>query len=130
MLDVARAGADSVAVHPPRRPLLGLLRDVVLFQPTPVGTIFPFVFDSTLEELTEVGIAQVLANTTNRLYTRCVTGKEMVRKLQQAGWVIDRIRGSHHIMKKGDKSIPVPVDGKMELPTGTERSILRGAGLT
>ena len=58
-----------------------------------------------------------------------MTGREMLRLLQDAGWVVERIKGSHHRMTKGGKSVTVPVHGKQELPKGTEQSILKGAGL-
>lgn len=32
-----------------------------------------------------------------------MNGKELVKKLQADGWKIDRIRGSHYVMKKGKK---------------------------
>ncbi|MHC6201844.1 type II toxin-antitoxin system HicA family toxin [Breznakiellaceae bacterium SP9] len=57
-----------------------------------------------------------------------MTGKEMMRKLQQAGWVLDHIRGSHHYMKKGTKQVGVPVHAK-DLGKGLENKILTEAGL-
>jgi len=42
-----------------------------------------------------------------------MTGKELIKALKKNGWVLDRIRGSHHIMiKENERSIPVPVHGK------------------
>ena len=31
-------------------------------------------------------------------------GKELVKQLQKNGWTIDRIRGSHYVMKKGNQT--------------------------
>lgn len=33
-----------------------------------------------------------------------IKDKELLKRLLQDGWVIDRIQGSHHILKKGDKT--------------------------
>jgi len=58
-----------------------------------------------------------------------VTGKDLIRLLKENGWVVDRIKGSHYIMKKGDKTVSVPVHGNRDLPKGTLNSILKEAGL-
>jgi predicted RNA binding protein YcfA (HicA-like mRNA interferase family) len=63
------------------------------------------------------------------LYGGDVTGKELVRLLQENGFVLERIKGSHHLMVKDGLTIPVPVHGKRELPTGTASAILKQAGL-
>ena len=54
--------------------------------------------------------------------------KEVLKQLIKAGWQEVRITGSHHIMVRGDMTIPVPVHGK-EMPTGLAHSILKKAGL-
>lgn len=53
----------------------------------------------------------------------------MLRKLQAAGWVVDRIAGSHHRLIKDGKAVIVPVHGKKELRKGLQEHILRKAGL-
>ena len=58
-----------------------------------------------------------------------LTGKELIRRLELEGWRLDRIKGSHHVLKKDGKSISVPVHGNQTLPRGTERSIVKKAGL-
>ncbi|MNL85402.1 YcfA-like protein [compost metagenome] len=58
-----------------------------------------------------------------------MTGSELVKLLKQNGWVLDRINGSHHVMKKDGMTIPVPVHGKADLKTGTLHRILKEAGL-
>ncbi len=58
-----------------------------------------------------------------------MTSRELIRKLEAAGWVLDRIRGSHHIYRSPTgKTIPVP-HPKKDLPTGTVKSILKVMGL-
>ncbi|MBI3619011.1 type II toxin-antitoxin system HicA family toxin [Candidatus Peregrinibacteria bacterium] len=54
-----------------------------------------------------------------------VSGKDMIRFLERQGFVLRRVRGSHHILVKGSLHVPVPVHGNEDLRTGTLRSILR-----
>jgi predicted RNA binding protein YcfA (HicA-like mRNA interferase family) len=56
----------------------------------------------------------------------------MCRVLERHGWLFARIDGSHHIYsKKGRlRNIPVPAHGNRTLPAGTQRAIMRQAGLT
>jgi predicted RNA binding protein YcfA (HicA-like mRNA interferase family) len=57
---------------------------------------------------------------------------EMLRLLEADGWYLVTTRGSHRQFKHPVKPGRVTVAGKRsaELPPGTERSILRQAGLT
>jgi predicted RNA binding protein YcfA (HicA-like mRNA interferase family) len=61
-----------------------------------------------------------------------VSGKRMCRALKGRGWTLARIRGSHHIFIHPDSAIqiPVPVHGDRDLKTGTQKDIMRQAGLT
>lgn len=57
----------------------------------------------------------------------------MVQVLQRAGFVVDRVVGSHHVMVyPGDprRTVVVPVHGGRDLKPGTLRSILRQAGFS
>lgn len=55
-----------------------------------------------------------------------VSGKDMVRFLERHGFVLRRIVGSHHVMRKGDRpQTVVPVHRNDDLRTGTLRGILR-----
>jgi predicted RNA binding protein YcfA (HicA-like mRNA interferase family) len=58
-----------------------------------------------------------------------MTGKQLVKLLESNGWTLDRIKGSHHILKKGGAAISVPVHGNTDLKKGTEAAILKQAGL-
>jgi len=58
-----------------------------------------------------------------------MSGKDCVKLLKKHGWTVDRIKGSHHIMLKGDLCIPVPVHGTADLASGTLHAILKKAGL-
>jgi predicted RNA binding protein YcfA (HicA-like mRNA interferase family) len=62
-----------------------------------------------------------------------VTGKDAVAALRRAGFVVDRIAGSHHVMTvPGDpgRTVTVPVKAGRDLKPGTLRAIIRQAGLT
>ena len=58
------------------------------------------------------------------------SSKEVIKRIEQEGWYQVRVLGSHHHFKhptrKGKVTVPHP---KKDLPRGTERSILKQAGL-
>jgi predicted RNA binding protein YcfA (HicA-like mRNA interferase family) len=55
---------------------------------------------------------------------------DLVRQLQQAGWVLDRVRGSHHIFRHPAHPYPVVVPHpKKELGNGLVAAIRKQAGL-
>jgi predicted RNA binding protein YcfA (HicA-like mRNA interferase family) len=61
------------------------------------------------------------------------TGKNIVSALRRAGFIVDRIAGSHHVMSyPGDptRTVTVPVKAGRDLKPGTLRSIIRQAGFT
>ncbi len=62
---------------------------------------------------------------------KAVSGKRMVRLLEQRGWVAVRIRGSHHAMQHPDRDevIVVPVHSNRDLKSGTQRGIMKVAEL-
>ncbi|MEI6232339.1 MAG: type II toxin-antitoxin system HicA family toxin [Planctomycetota bacterium] len=59
--------------------------------------------------------------------------RDIIRLLEQDGWQLSRITGSHlqyqHPVKKG--TVTVSAGGKLgrDIPPGTKKSILRQAGL-
>jgi predicted RNA binding protein YcfA (HicA-like mRNA interferase family) len=57
-----------------------------------------------------------------------MTGKDLVRLLKENGWQIDRIHGSHHVMKKSDRTEIIPVHNT-DIPTGLLNAILKRTGL-
>jgi len=64
------------------------------------------------------------------LYTINMTAKEVAKKLEAHGWVLDRINGSHHIyVKERFRPIPVPFHGNGDLGILGKR-ILKEAGIT
>ncbi|HCS77932.1 hypothetical protein KN63_04375 [Smithella sp. F21] len=59
-----------------------------------------------------------------------MNGKQLKKRLEEEGWVLDRISGSHHIMVKEDcRSIPIPIHGTTDLPKGLVKAILKQAGI-
>lgn len=54
--------------------------------------------------------------------------KELLRLLKRNGWKMKRIKGSHHILVKGNQIEVVPVHGK-EVPTGLLQKIMKRTGL-
>jgi predicted RNA binding protein YcfA (HicA-like mRNA interferase family) len=58
-----------------------------------------------------------------------MTGKELIILLIKNGWGLDRIKGSHHIMIKQNKTLSVPVHSNKDLPVGTLNSLLKDGGL-
>jgi predicted RNA binding protein YcfA (HicA-like mRNA interferase family) len=61
-----------------------------------------------------------------------VSGKRMCRILEINGWVLVRTRSSHHAYQKPGHpaTIIVPVHGNQDLKAGTQRTIMKDAGLT
>jgi predicted RNA binding protein YcfA (HicA-like mRNA interferase family) len=61
-----------------------------------------------------------------------VSGKAVIAALAKAGFEEQRVKGSHHILKKPGHvyNISVPVHGNRALRQGTLRNIIRSAGLT
>jgi ycfA family protein len=59
-----------------------------------------------------------------------VTPKELLKVLKKDGWYIDRIRGSHHMLKHTSKvgRVTVPVH-KEDLKPKTLHTILKQAGI-
>jgi predicted RNA binding protein YcfA (HicA-like mRNA interferase family) len=61
---------------------------------------------------------------------KAVSGKELCRALERQGWTCTRIRGSHHrYAKSGRSPVIVPVHGNKTLKIGTQREIMKAAGL-
>ena len=59
-----------------------------------------------------------------------VTPKELLKVLKKDGWYVDRIRGSHHMLKHTNKvgRVTVPVH-KEDLKPKTLHTILKQAGI-
>jgi len=61
---------------------------------------------------------------------RTMKSADLIRELKRAGWVLDRVRGSHHVFKHpkrpGHLVVPHP---RKDLGTGLVTAIRRQAGL-
>ena len=63
---------------------------------------------------------------------RSVSGKQLCSALEKRGWLLKRVRGSHHVyVKPGRKErLSIPVHGNTPLKTGLLCALLKVAGLT
>jgi len=57
-----------------------------------------------------------------------VSGEEACRALQRMGFILLRQRGSHAILRRGDRGCVVPMH--REISPGTLRGVLKQAGVT
>lgn len=54
---------------------------------------------------------------------------DLIREIQKEGWVLDRVRGSHHVFRHPDRpGILVVPHPKKELGTGLVQAIRKQAG--
>jgi predicted RNA binding protein YcfA (HicA-like mRNA interferase family) len=61
-----------------------------------------------------------------------VSGKEFCRIVERHGWVLLRVKGSHHIYGKPGSAVrlSIPVHGNQPLKQGLLRHLLKQAGLS
>jgi predicted RNA binding protein YcfA (HicA-like mRNA interferase family) len=60
-----------------------------------------------------------------------VSGTQLIRALERAGFAVTRVKGSHHRLKHPDgRATTVPVHSGRDVPKGTLRSVLEDADLT
>jgi len=61
-----------------------------------------------------------------------VTGKDLARIIQVHGWILSRVKGSHHIFTKADhrERIVIPIHGNQPLKIGLLKSLMKIAELT
>lgn len=65
------------------------------------------------------------------IYLFSMNGKEIIKKLEQAGWKLSRIEGSHHVMEKAGflRPVPVPVHGSQDIGIGLLKKIEKQSGV-
>ncbi|MDO8958687.1 MAG: type II toxin-antitoxin system HicA family toxin [Rhodocyclaceae bacterium] len=56
-----------------------------------------------------------------------MNGTDIIGKLKADGWTLDRVNGSHHIMVKDGRA--VPVHGKRDVGPGLLAAIQRQTGV-
>ena len=63
---------------------------------------------------------------------KSLSGKDLAKLLEQRGWVLRRVHGSHHIYTKLDSEVrlSVPIHGNQSLKTGLLRHLLKLAGIS
>lgn len=63
---------------------------------------------------------------------KAISGKRLCKILEQKGWQLKRVTGSHHIyVKQGvDVILSIPVHSNRDLPRGTLKSMMKDAGLS
>jgi predicted RNA binding protein YcfA (HicA-like mRNA interferase family) len=67
---------------------------------------------------------------TSNVYDTQTTGADLIRDMRQAGWVLDRVRGSHHVFKHPQRTgIVVVPHPKRDLGAGLVSAIRRQAGI-
>lgn len=59
-----------------------------------------------------------------------VSGRQCVKALTKAGFVVARQRGSHIVLYRDEPPAQITVPDHRELDRGTLRSIIRQAGMT
>ncbi|MEM1213295.1 MAG: type II toxin-antitoxin system HicA family toxin [Planctomycetota bacterium] len=61
----------------------------------------------------------------------CLSGRDMIRRLEGHGFAVIRVRGSHHVLRHPDgRTTVVPVHGNETLGPSLLRKILRDCELT
>lgn len=60
-----------------------------------------------------------------------LSGRDLARLVEQHGWRLLRVKGSHHIYGKEGSIVrlSIPIHGSQALKTGLLRHLLKAAGL-
>lgn len=58
-----------------------------------------------------------------------MNGRDVIARLKAAGWVLDRVNGSHHIMVEDGRAVPIPVHGARDIGAGLLAAIARQTGV-
>ena len=63
---------------------------------------------------------------------KSISGKQLCKIIEQRGWTLQRITGSHHIYEnpQGSKILSIPVHRNQDLKIGTLRALMKIVGLT
>ncbi len=63
---------------------------------------------------------------------KSITGRELAKALEQRGWSLLRMQGSHHIYGKSGSNarLSVPIHGNKPLKIGLLRHLLKAASLS
>ena len=58
-----------------------------------------------------------------------MNGKRVLKQLKAAGWIVVRIKGSHHMVHKDGQMCPIQVHGTSDIASGTLAKIARITGV-
>ena len=58
-----------------------------------------------------------------------INGREIIKILKQVNWQIVWVRGSHHLLSNGIKTVTVPVHGKKDVGVGLLKAIEKQTGV-
>lgn len=60
-----------------------------------------------------------------------MNGKQVIKELERNGWLVVRINGSHHMLKREGVTVPVPVPvhGSRDLGIGLIKKIEKQTGV-
>jgi predicted RNA binding protein YcfA (HicA-like mRNA interferase family) len=58
-----------------------------------------------------------------------MNGKQVIKKLESHGWRLVRVKGSHHMMEKEGRTVPIPVHGSTDIGSGLLAKIERQTGV-
>lgn len=58
-----------------------------------------------------------------------MNGKQVIKALERDGWAQTRVNGSHHMMRKGGMTVPIPVHGSRDLGMGLLKKIEKQTGV-
>ncbi len=63
---------------------------------------------------------------------KSISGKQLCKIVEQRGWTLQRVTGSHHIYEdfQSSKILSIPVHRNQDLKIGTLRALMKTAGLT
>ena len=63
---------------------------------------------------------------------KSISGKKLGKIVEQRGWILKRVTGSHHIYQKPDSQaiLSIPVHRNQDLKLGTLKSLMRIANLS
>ncbi|MEL6382589.1 MAG: type II toxin-antitoxin system HicA family toxin [Cyanobacteria bacterium J06626_18] len=63
---------------------------------------------------------------------KSISGKRLCKIVEQKGWVLKKVTGSHHIYENpaGQQILSIPVHRNRDLKVGTLKALMRIAQLT
>ncbi len=63
---------------------------------------------------------------------KSVSGKQLCKVLEQHGWELKRVRGSHHVYAHPNRTgiVTIPIHGNRDLKAGTLHAIMKEAEIT